>query len=82
MGQNILSSIGQLIDFKENSIVWKDIKNELHVWLEDIRDLLENPDGDMSVRVLDRLGGNAETLRNILALPEVLIDILEGQKNK
>ena len=49
-------------------------------WLRDIRDQLENHDGEMSSRTLDRLGGNAESVRNLQNLPQVLIEILDSQK--
>lgn len=80
MEQRIVSNKVHLKDFIENSTVWRDMKSEMNVWLKDIRDQLENPEGHMSVRVLDRLGGNAESVRNLLVLPEVLLDIIDQQE--
>ena len=80
MKQDIKSSINEIKDFVNHSIIWQDMLGEMDAWLKDIRDQLENSDGAMSSRILDRLGGNAETLRNLQNLPHVLIDILEGLK--
>lgn len=80
MKQDIKSSINEIKDFVKHSIIWQDMLGEMDAWLKDIRDQLENADGSMSSRILDRLGGNAETLRNLQNLPDVLIDILEGLK--
>jgi len=81
MEQRIISNRVHLQDFIDNSTIWRDIKNELEAWLEDIRDQLENTDGSLSVRILDRLGGNAESVRNLISLPEVLIDILKRESD-
>ena len=70
----------ELKEFIRNSIIWADIKQELEIWLKDIRDQLENSNGSQSVRILDRLGGNAESVRNLLALPEVMLETLEIDK--
>ena len=77
MADYIKSNRIDLHEFVNNSLIWMDIKNELEVWLQDIRDQLENINGDLSVRVLDRLGGNAESIRNLLALPQIMIDTLD-----
>ena len=73
----IRTNRADLREFIRNSIVWADIKQELEIWLEDIRDQLENTNGSLSVRILDRLGGNAESVRNLLALPDVMLETLE-----
>jgi len=67
----------QLGEFIKYSPIWKDLKYELNAWLTDIRDQLENSDGNLSPRIMDRLGGNAETVRNVLALPEILLETLK-----
>ena len=71
-----------LREFIHNSIIWADIKQELEIWLKDIRDQLENSNGSLSIRTLDRLGGNAESVRNLIALPEVMLETLEIDSNK
>jgi len=78
--QRLLSSKNQLQDFVKYSPIWKDMETEMKAWLKDIRDQLENNDGSMSYRILDRLGGNAESIRNLLNLPYILIEILDNQK--
>jgi len=77
--QKLISTKGQMKDFIDYSPVWKDISSELNVWLEEIRNQLENNDGNMSSRILDRLGGNAESVRNLLNLPLVLLETLENE---
>ena len=79
MKQRILSNKVHLKDFIDNSTIWRDMKSEMDIWLSDIRDQLENNDGQLSVRILDRLGGNAESVRNLMTLPEVLLDIIDQQ---
>ena len=78
MEQNIKSNSIALRDFINNSIIWADIQGELIIWLNDIRDQLENSSGDLSPRVMDRLGGNAESVRNLLALPQIMLETLEA----
>jgi len=67
----------QLSEFIKYSPIWKDLKYELNAWLTDIRNQLENSDGNISPRIMDRLGGNAETVRNVLSLPEILLESLK-----
>jgi len=73
------STLGQLKDFKE-SVFWQDISEELDVWLEEIRNQLENGDLNFSHRTLDQLGGSAKAIRNIKNLPEVLIGLAEDNR--
>ena len=77
--QKIISSKGQLSDFIKFSTVWKDMQNEMNAWLDEIRNQLENNGGDLSYRTLDRLGGNAETIRNLQNLPRILLEDLEAR---
>jgi arabinogalactan endo-1,4-beta-galactosidase len=78
------SSIGQLKDFKESTI-WLDISDELDIWLHQIHQELENGlvDGELaySARLLDRLGGSAEAVRNFHNMIDVLIDLAEDSKS-
>ena len=64
---------GQLEEFFKSSAIWKDMQNELNIWLNEIHRQLENNDGEFSARVLDRLGGSAETIRNVQDIGEVLL---------
>ena len=61
-----------LEEFFESSLIWEDIQDELSMWLDDIHIQLENNSGELSSRVLDRLGGNAEALRNVMDIGEAL----------
>lgn len=55
-----------LENFFRSSKIWSDIENELETWLEEIHRQLENNGGELSGRILDRLGGNAEAIRNVI----------------
>lgn len=68
-----VSTPAQVKDFIEFSPVWKDMRRELEVWLVEIHMMLENLDGEASYRALDRLGGCAEAVRNLLNFPQVLL---------
>lgn len=67
-----VSTPAQVKDFIEFSPIWKDMNRELETWLVEIHQMLENLDGEVSYRALDRLGGCAEAVRNLLNFPHVL----------
>ena len=73
------SSVGQLKDFK-SSMIWKDIVEELEVWLGMIHEALENQGVELSHRHLDRLGGCAEAVRNFGDILNVLIGLAEDSR--
>jgi len=52
---------------------WTDMKNQIQAWLEDVRDTLEDQDNILLDKTIHRLGGNAESLRRVLALPSVTL---------
>lgn len=56
----------------EKSVLWEDMITELTIWLGEIRNNSEDPDGSLSDKQLHRLGGNAETIRNVFRLPETI----------
>lgn len=70
------SSLGQLKDFKESTI-WADISEELRVWINQIHEELEDPDADMTDKMLYRLGGSALAIRNMTNIVDVLIGLAE-----
>ena len=70
------STVGQLNDFKD-SVFWQDCNEELDIWIEEIRNQLENLDLQFDGRALDQLGGCAKALRHAKQLPNVLIAIAE-----
>jgi hypothetical protein len=67
------STRGQLGEFFKSSVIWKDIQDELDVWLDEVHMQLENNDGEFSTRVLDRLGGSAEAIRNFMDFQKVIM---------
>lgn len=71
---------GQLEEFFKSSLIWEDIQMELEIWLDEIHRQLENNDGEFSSRVLDRLGGSAETIRNVQDIGEVLLANYDMEK--
>ena len=73
------STIGQLMDFKEG-FIWADITDELEVWLKQIHQQLENHGMASDHRMLDRLGGSAEAIRNFEDIIDTLIDLSENKE--
>lgn len=67
------STRGQLEEFFKSSVIWKDVKDELEVWLNEVHKQLENLDGEFSSRGLDRLGGSAEAIRNFMDFQKVIM---------
>ena len=52
------------------SNIWRDMQYELNIWLKDIHEKMEDPESDKYVY---KLAGNAETIRNVLAMPETVM---------
>lgn len=67
------SSAHELREFVRSNI-WRDLKDELNIWLDDIRTQLEV---ESNVDVIRRLQGNAEAVNKILRLPEILAESME-----
>ena len=57
-----------------DSTIWEDMLQEMNAWLGDIHKGLEDVDGKASDKDLHRLGGNAETIRNVMQMPETIRD--------
>lgn len=74
-----MSSASQIKEFSEG-IIWKDMLAEIDIWLEQIRNELENNSLGFSHRTLDQLGGCAKALRNMKDLPEVLMHLAEDEE--
>jgi len=64
----------------EKSNLWKDMLAELTIWLGRIRNELEDPNSDHSDKELHRLGGNAETIRNVFRLTETIRENIKALK--
>ena len=74
-------SSAQAFDEFMDSTIWDDMLQELNTWLKDVGKILEDASGDASDKALHRLGGNAETIRNVMKMPEVIRDsIIEDRK--
>lgn len=86
MGKDVdykpVSTVQQVEDFIKFSPIWKDVQMELKIWLSELHMLLENLDGELSHRELDRLGGSAEAVRNLSNFPHVLMLNAEQGKRK
>ena len=73
------SSAADFEDFVKGS-VWADMVDELNRWLGDIHVALEDPNGDLEDKALHRLGGNAETIRKVHLMPEILRDNIKASR--
>ena len=71
------SSVKDLEDFMK-SVIWRDMVLELSIWLRMAHISLEDPNSDTEDKVLHRLGGNIETIRRVLLLPEVVRDNIKA----
>ena len=63
------SSIGQFDDFLESSI-WADMKRELGVWLEGVRNISEDPETEDKERLISI--GRIDACKRFIALPEIM----------
>ena len=79
----------QITDFIE-SLLWKDIKQELNAWKEGFRSELgsiaedaatENPSTASVLIHLGDVNGRAKAVDYLLSLPNIFLQILEEQKD-
>ncbi len=68
-------------EFVKTSI-WLDMKGELEKWLEDIRTMLEDVEGSLDFGGLKRLQGSADAVRNMMNLPENVMDNIEEDNKR
>jgi len=73
------STIKELKSF-EKSVIWADITGELEVWLEEIRDNLENE--DIILEQVSALRGSARALRNVISMVPVLVENAEHDQEE
>jgi hypothetical protein len=74
----IRSTVAQLNDFIEG-FIWQDMMDELEIWLNGVRDGLEDVEADE--KDLFRNQGRADAIRYVLSLPLVMRDgLLEDQE--
>ena len=71
-----LSNIHHFEDLKK-SFAWQDVVAELEIWIEQIRDLMEETD---SKDEWNKCKGRLEILRRIPEMPNVFIEALEQAK--
>ena len=71
----VLKSSSALFEEFLQSTIWADINSELNVWLEGVRDGLEDPQA--SERDLFRNQGRAEAIRYVLSLPQVIRETIK-----
>ena len=85
----IHSSKGDLREFKK-SIIWKDIRRELASWKKGFRmerdGIVDDAESDnpSTASVLLHMGdinGRMKAVDYLLSIPDIFIQILEGQKN-
>jgi len=73
-----VTNLQEWLEFKGSNI-WKQMQEEFGVWLDDIHKQLENP--ECEEKVLRRLGGNAEAVRNVINFVDDLIEECESERN-
>lgn len=73
LSDRLYSTESDLRNFLASS-VWRDMANEMNLWLSDIREQLETT---AELEILRRLQGNAEAVRRFLDLPQTLLDNLD-----
>jgi hypothetical protein len=78
MNSDLTSSARELRDFIL-SAVWRDLRNEMFQWLDDIRTQLEVED---QLDVIRKLQGNAEAVNKFLRLPEILAESVEIENGR
>ena len=86
----IMATKSQIKEFKENNFVWKDMVNEINVWLEAfegekmsiVDDAAENNPSTASVLLhLGDLNGRAKAIKYMMSLPDLFLSILEEKKD-
>jgi len=61
------------------SVAWRDMRNEIDAWLQDVRNKLEIED---DISEIKRFQGIAEACRHFINLPQTIVDALEGENNE
>jgi len=90
MNIEVMSSKRQINNLKKNNLVWRDIQNELEVWLDAFEKERSNivddaaNDNPSTASVLLHLGdlnGRAKAVKYMLSLPDLFLSILEDKKD-
>lgn len=61
-----------------NSLAWRDLSNEVTIWLDDIRSKLETED---DIGEIKRFQGIAEACRHFINLPQSIVDTLKVDRS-
>jgi hypothetical protein len=75
--QEIYGTLSQYHDFLD-SVIWRDILNEVNAWLQDARNQLEAVQDFAEMR---RFQGISEACRYFLQLPQQIIETFESRSN-
>jgi hypothetical protein len=68
-------------EFKKTSI-YLDIQDELGMWIDDIRNTLEDPDHNLNFELMRSLQGSVKALRRVQnSLIDVLVGLAEERKD-
>ena len=78
----MINGASEWVDFKKSTI-WKDICDEIDVWIEELRNQLEAEEIDLGM--VKSLRGSAKALRHVKELPDnlelIAMSLEEEQKN-
>jgi len=70
------STPGQMDDFLQGN-VWRDLKDEVEVWIKELQETLSDPDGPTDMDVISNMRGSIKACKNFLQMPVVLIENME-----
>jgi hypothetical protein len=65
-------------------LLWPTVEEELNIWIEQLRLILEDSEDDTTLKDLHQAQGSLRALRNVLQLPEQVLDLklsLEEQEH-
>lgn len=54
-------------------LLWPSIKEEIEIWIEQLRWILEDPDDEIETKDIFKAQGSLKSLRSVLQLPEQLM---------
>lgn len=72
------STPGQMREFKESSLIWQDMQQELNTWISRGQVLLEDP--NLDIDATNGIRGSIRAARDMLCLPDVILGIMEAEE--
>ena len=72
-------SEGQWVEFSRSKL-WQDLSRELNAWIINTYELLEDPDDELTPGMTGQLKGRIRTLKEVLNLPEQLIEAIRQEE--